>query len=127
MLCVPRANCDFKGSITQQTLNLSPQLEMLRVPLIPCVNPDTQAVEVCCRDPNYVDPWPQNMKMNGQMNGQPMAQPAPAPAPAPQPAPAPAPQQQPLTDNNGLSGISPRFQQQQQQQQPTRRKNGYGK
>merc|ERR1740129_210843 len=20
-------------------------------------------IEVCCRDPNYVDPWPQNMPM----------------------------------------------------------------
>merc|ERR1711874_543915 len=90
MLCVPREKCDFKGFITEQTLSLSPQLEMLRVPLINCVNMENQNIDVCCRDPNYVDPWPQGMMMNGGGNqmSQPMTQPAPAPAPAPQPAPA---------------------------------------
>lgn len=127
MLCVPKETCDFKGFITEQTLNLSPNLEMLRVPLIPCVNPDTQNIEVCCRDPNYVDPWPQNMPMpmGGKMmnGGKMMAAPAPAPAPAPQP-PAPAQPEEEETDNTGLAGINPRFQQQQ-----TRRKSsgGYGK
>merc|ERR1719305_2241541 len=115
--------------------------DMLRVPLINCVNPDTQNIEVCCRDPNYVDPWPQNMPMPMGMNGgmkqmAPMAQPGPAPAPAPAPAPQPVPlQQQPINDpwpqndNNGLAGINPRFQQQQQQQQQQapRRKSGYGR
>jgi len=121
MLCVPRETCDFKGFITEQTLSLSPQLEMLRVPLINCVNPDNQNIDVCCRDPNYVDPWPQGMMMNGNMNGggkqmsQPMAMPAPAPQPAPQPAPAPA---QPAANELGLN---PRVGQQ------TRRKGGYGK
>merc|ERR1712110_85537 len=49
MLCVPRATCDFKGFITEQTLSLSPQLEMLRVPLINCVNMENQNIDVCCR------------------------------------------------------------------------------
>lgn len=90
MLCVPRVNCDFNGIITEKTLNLTPDLEMLRVPLIvsfqdntpvimvaeetcnfsflffqPCVNPDNQNIDVCCRDPNYKDPWP---NMNGGKN-----------------------------------------------------------
>merc|ERR1711935_1319934 len=112
MLCVPRETCDFKGFITEQTLNLSPQLEMLRVPLINCVNMENQNIDVCCRDPNYVDPWPQGMMMNGggnmkQMN-QPMANPAPLPA------------QPPANGNSGHAGIIPRVQQQQ------RRKGGYG-
>jgi len=64
MLCIKRENCDFNGVITEQTLNLTPQLEMLRVPLIPCVNPQTTAIDVCCRDPNYVDPWPNMKNMN---------------------------------------------------------------
>merc|ERR1711988_1401089 len=43
MLCVKSENCDFKGVITDQSLNLTPQLTMLRVPLIPCVNPNDQS------------------------------------------------------------------------------------
>jgi len=73
MLCVPRETCDFDGVITDQVLNdLSPQLEMLRVPLLPCVNRAAgNVVDVCCRDPNYVDPWPNMNGMNGmkKMNG----------------------------------------------------------
>ena len=34
MDCVQRVNCDFEGFITTDTLNLTPALEMLRVPLI---------------------------------------------------------------------------------------------
>lgn len=34
MECVQRTNCDFDGFITSDTLNLTPDLEMLRVPLI---------------------------------------------------------------------------------------------
>merc|ERR1712109_153991 len=115
MLCVPREKCDFKGFITEQTLSLSPQLEMLRVPLINCVNMENQNIDVCCRDPNYVDPWPQGMMMNGggnMMNGggkqmnQPMTQPEPAPA-----------------EN---AGIIPRTANVASQQQK-RRKGGYGR
>ena len=95
----------------------------------PCVNPDTQNIEVCCRDPNYVDPWPQNMPMpmgGKMMNGKMMPAPAPAPAPAPKPQAPAQPEEEEETDNAGLAGINPRFQQQQQQ---TRRKSsgGYGK
>ena len=31
-----------------------------------CVNPDNQDIDVCCRDPNYEDPWP---NMNGGGGG----------------------------------------------------------
>ena len=34
MECVPRANCDFKGLITERTINYTPELEMLSVPTI---------------------------------------------------------------------------------------------
>jgi hypothetical protein len=40
------------------TVTLSPQQEMFRVPLTDCRNPDTKEVGKCCRDPDYVDPWP---------------------------------------------------------------------
>jgi len=67
MLCVPKPNCDFKGVITDVPLNnLSPEIEALRVPYLGCVNPQdpSDATTVCCRDPNYKDPWP-NMNGNG--------------------------------------------------------------
>merc|ERR1712183_697520 len=70
MLCVPKPNCDFKGIITDIPLNnLSPELEALRVPYLSCVNPQdpSDATTVCCRDPNYKDPWP-NMNGNGGGN-----------------------------------------------------------
>merc|ERR1711879_1036125 len=39
---------------------LSPVQESLRVPLIPCVSQRAGGeVDVCCRDPNYKDPWPE--------------------------------------------------------------------
>jgi len=67
MKCVQRQNCDFNGVMTDQVLNLTPELEMLRVPLIPCVNRQrNNNVDVCCRDPNYKDPWP-NMQGGGGM------------------------------------------------------------
>merc|ERR1712025_882849 len=48
-------------------------LEMLRVPLIPCVNrARNNQIDVCCRDPNYKDPWPDtnNNGNGGQQGGQ---------------------------------------------------------
>ena len=88
MLCVQRVNCDFDGSITEDLLDIGPDLEMLRVPLIvslqfsrqnvedqlwslfqPCVNRKRgNAIDVCCRDPNYVDPWPMDNKNNNNNN-----------------------------------------------------------
>jgi len=69
MKCVPRINCDLKGVMTNEVLSYSPQLEMLRVPLIPCVNREQgNQVDVCCRDPNYKDPWP-NMNGGGAGTG----------------------------------------------------------
>ena len=34
MKCVPKINCDFEGVMRNQVFNLSPEMEMLRVPLI---------------------------------------------------------------------------------------------
>ena len=34
MKCVPKVNCDFEGVMTEEKLELGPELEMLRVPLI---------------------------------------------------------------------------------------------
>ncbi|XP_023330448.1 uncharacterized protein DDB_G0283357 [Eurytemora carolleeae] len=69
MKCVPRINCNFEGVMVNEVFNLSPELEMLRVPLIPCVNQQAgNVVDVCCRDPNYQDPWP-DMNNNNNFQG----------------------------------------------------------
>jgi len=60
MKCVQRANCDFNGVMVNTRVSLSPIQEKQRVPLIPCVNSARgNNVDVCCRDPNYKDPWPE--------------------------------------------------------------------
>ena len=64
MKCVPKTNCDLKGVMTDTAQNYRPEVEALRVPLIPCVNREAgNSVDVCCRDPNYKDPWPGGMMM----------------------------------------------------------------
>jgi len=68
MKCVPRINCDFNGVMVNTRVLLSPVQEKQRVPLIPCVNSARDNnVDVCCRDPNYKDPWPEmNTKKNSK-------------------------------------------------------------
>merc|ERR1712203_1121307 len=52
--------CDFNGVMRNFVTTLSPAQETLRVPLIPCVSQRLGGeVDVCCRDPNYKDPWPE--------------------------------------------------------------------
>merc|ERR1712080_198336 len=47
----------------------TPELNALRVPLIPCINLErSNMVDVCCRDPSYKDPWPQGMNQNKNQN-----------------------------------------------------------
>merc|ERR1719315_809229 len=72
MKCVPKINCNFNGVMVEQQVVLNDVQERQRVHLIPCVSPlRTNAIDVCCRDPNYKDPWPENVKVsNGQfVNG----------------------------------------------------------
>merc|ERR1712200_123071 len=60
MKCVEKRLCDFNGVMRDFVTTLSPAQESLRVPLIPCVSPRSGSeVDVCCRDPNYKDPWPE--------------------------------------------------------------------
>jgi len=59
MKCVEKINCNFNGVMVEEPVFLSPEQETQRVPLIPCFNTARRnAVDVCCRDPNYKDPWP---------------------------------------------------------------------
>merc|ERR1712200_181439 len=60
MKCVEKRLCDFNGVMRDFVTTLSPAQESLRVPLIPCVSQGAGGdVDVCCRDPNYKDPWPE--------------------------------------------------------------------
>merc|ERR1719391_1624513 len=60
MKCVEKKLCDFNGVMRDFVTTLSPAQESLRVPLIPCVSQRAGIeVDVCCRDPNYKDPWPE--------------------------------------------------------------------
>merc|ERR1719341_1027447 len=60
MKCVEKRLCDFNGVMRNFVTTLSPAQETLRVPLIPCVSQRLGGeVDVCCRDPNYKDPWPE--------------------------------------------------------------------
>merc|ERR1719431_2143929 len=68
MKCVPKISCNFNGVLVEEQVVLSEAQERQRVPLIPCFSPvRSNAVDVCCRDPNYKDPWPENGNGN---NGQ---------------------------------------------------------
>merc|ERR1712106_246553 len=65
MLCVPKTSCDFDGVISKDFIQSDPIYEDQRVPLIPCFNRQKgNRVDVCCRDPDYEDPWPQDNSDN---------------------------------------------------------------
>lgn len=65
MKCVPKTSCDFDAVITEDFIQDTPELNALRVPLIPCINRErSNMVDVCCRDPNFKDPWPQMTNQN---------------------------------------------------------------
>jgi len=69
MKCVDRSLCDFNGVMREFETRLSPEQELLRVPLIPCVSGVRAGPGyTCCRDPNYKDPWPEALQ--GEEDGQ---------------------------------------------------------
>merc|ERR1712025_712229 len=68
-ICTPKKNCDLEGVITENEIEPNPVFEELRVPLNPCINRKRgNMIDVCCRDPNYKDPWPSSDNQQG-MNG----------------------------------------------------------
>merc|ERR1719244_632137 len=71
MKCVEKINCNFNGVMVEQPVFLNPEQETQRVPLIPCFNTARRnAVDVCCRDPNYKDPWPSSVESQQQQQSQ---------------------------------------------------------
>ena len=58
LLCVEEQYCTLVGVISQEPVALTSKQLLRRVPLSSCRNAETGVVGKCCRDPNYVDPWP---------------------------------------------------------------------
>jgi hypothetical protein len=56
LLCVNEAKCDSKGVISDRQIT-EPE-KQFRVALSGCTHNETGEIGVCCRDPNYKDPWP---------------------------------------------------------------------
>merc|ERR1711884_57239 len=116
MKCVPKSNCDFNGIMVNFAVRLTAAQEERRVPLITCFNTARgNAVDVCCRDPNYKDPWP-DMDRSGATQAS---------------APAPASQFQ-VIDNSPTQALEQHLaaqknNQQKQTQNNKNRRPGYGK
>lgn len=73
MYCVDLVNCDQFGMMSANAVSLTPEEEEFRQPLVPCLKAD-KTRGVCCRDPNFVDDWP-NAIGNDELS-----QPQPAPS-----------------------------------------------
>lgn len=54
LLCTEENFCSAIGVISETPVEITP----FRVPLTDCIIEATGAPGKCCRDPNYVDPWP---------------------------------------------------------------------
>lgn len=65
MVCVDIAKCDKVGIISNNDVILSQADEQYRSPLVPCRRSDGDQ-GVCCRDPNYKDDWPTDVKYYDQ-------------------------------------------------------------
>lgn len=68
MNCTPVEYCTATGIISKTPVVLTPEQELFRVPMTDCRNPETGAVGKCCRDSEYVDPWPASQL--GQYNAE---------------------------------------------------------
>ncbi|KAH8396882.1 hypothetical protein KR215_005942 [Drosophila sulfurigaster] len=61
LVCTPENYCNAIGVLSETPLQLSAMEAAFRVPLTDCLVPESGAPGKCCRDPNYVDPWPVNL------------------------------------------------------------------
>ncbi|XP_076172623.1 inactive serine protease scarface isoform X3 [Ptiloglossa arizonensis] len=65
LLCVEEQFCTTDGTISLEPISLTSTDLLHRVPLSTCKNPENGVLGKCCRDPNYVDPWPtENLPKN---------------------------------------------------------------
>ncbi|XP_017836681.1 inactive serine protease scarface [Drosophila busckii] len=61
LVCTAENYCNAIGVLSETPVQLSPMEAAFRVPLTDCQIADSGAPGKCCRDPNYVDPWPVNL------------------------------------------------------------------
>ena len=64
--CTRPEYCSATGVIETSPVSLTPEQELFRVPMTQCQDLQQGFTGVCCRDPNYVDPWP--VSQLGQYN-----------------------------------------------------------
>lgn len=57
MVCVDLSVCDKYGVIAKSAISLTEDEKLNQHPLLPCKKSDG-GKGVCCRDPDYTDPWP---------------------------------------------------------------------
>lgn len=65
-ICTEIQFCTAEGVISKSPVILTRDQETYRVPLSECRNPERGFIGRCCRDPDYVDPWPTSIL--GQYN-----------------------------------------------------------
>lgn len=73
--CTEYQFCNADGTISTSPVNLTPEQETYRVPLSACRDESKGISQgVCCRDPNYTDPWPTNLLRTGAFDANVLAQ-----------------------------------------------------
>ncbi|XP_052893104.1 uncharacterized protein LOC128300896 [Anopheles moucheti] len=58
MNCTEEEYCSSTGVISKTPVVLTEEQKLFRVPVTACRNLERGFTGVCCRDPDYVDPWP---------------------------------------------------------------------
>ncbi|XP_017003304.1 inactive serine protease scarface isoform X1 [Drosophila takahashii] len=61
LVCTSENFCNAIGVLSESAVELTPLEAAFRVPLTDCLQDENGAPGKCCRDPNYVDPWPVNL------------------------------------------------------------------
>nr|XP_016926051.1 inactive serine protease scarface [Drosophila suzukii] len=61
LVCTSENFCNAIGVVSESAVELTPLEAVFRVPLTDCLQDENGAPGKCCRDPNYVDPWPVNL------------------------------------------------------------------
>ncbi|KAH8272621.1 hypothetical protein KR018_010184, partial [Drosophila ironensis] len=61
LVCTSENYCNAIGVISDTPVELTPMEAAFRVPLTDCLQLENGTPGKCCRDPNYVDPWPVNL------------------------------------------------------------------
>ncbi|XP_017057300.1 inactive serine protease scarface isoform X2 [Drosophila ficusphila] len=61
LVCTSENFCNSIGVLSETPVELSPMEVAFRVPLTDCLQAENGTPGKCCRDPNYVDPWPVNL------------------------------------------------------------------